>query len=120
MNSPFKPKDYNSVSPYFIVEGAQKFIDKMKEIFNAKVLRQYDMPDGSIMHVELKIDDSVIMLGDSSEKYPPVPIVMRVYVPNVDELFQKAINAGCEKIQQPKQMEGDPVRRATLQGIYGL
>ncbi|HYG51708.1 MAG TPA: VOC family protein, partial [Flavobacteriales bacterium] len=66
MNSQFKPNGYNSVSPYFIVKGAQKFIDLMNVIFDAKELRRYDMPDGSIMHAELQIDDSVIMLGDAS------------------------------------------------------
>jgi PhnB protein len=119
MKNQFKPTGYNSVSPYFIVNGAQKFIDLLKVIFDAKELRRYDMPDGSIMHVEIQIDDSVIMLGDASEKYPPVPMVMHVYVPNVDEVFQKAKNAGCEIIEQPKQNENDPDRRATFKDFAG-
>ena len=119
MNRQFKPSAYNSVSPYFIVQGAQKLIDLLTEIFNAKVLRRYDMPDGTIMHVEIQIDDSVIMLGDSSDKFPPVPLVMHVYVPNVDEIFDRAIKAGCEIIEQPKQREGDPDRRATFKDFAG-
>ncbi|MBK7233710.1 MAG: VOC family protein [Saprospiraceae bacterium] len=119
MENNFKPSGYNSVSPYFIINGAQKFIELMKEIFNAKELRRYNMPDGSIMHAEIQIDDSVIMLGDSSEKYPAVPIVMHVYVPNVDEIFNKAIAAGCEIIEQPKEREEDPDRRATFKDFAG-
>lgn len=119
MNKNFKPTGYNSVSPYFIVNGAQKFIDLMKQIFNAKVLRRYDMPDGTIMHAEIQIDDSVIMLGNSSDKFPPVPLVMHVYVSNVDETFDKAINAGCEIVEQPKEREGDPDRRATFKDFAG-
>ncbi len=119
MNKDFKPKGYNSVSPYFIVNGAQKLIDLMKEIFDAKELRRYDTPDGTIMHAEIQIDDSVIMLGDSSEKFPPVQLVMHVYVPNVDETFDKAIKAGCEVIEQPKQRENDPDRRATFKDFAG-
>jgi len=119
MNKQFKPKDYNSVSPYFIVNGAQKFIDLMNAIFDAKELRRYDMPDGTIMHAEIRIDDSVIMLGDSSEKFPPVQLVMHVYVQNVDEVFAKAVNAGCEVIEKPKQREGDPDRRATFKDFAG-
>ncbi len=114
MNKEFKPAGYNSVSPYFIVKGAQKFMDLMKVIFDAKELRRYDVPDGSIMHAEFQIDDSVIMVGDASEKYPPVPVVMHVYVPNVDETFARAIKAGCEAIEQPKEREGDPDRRASF------
>jgi uncharacterized glyoxalase superfamily protein PhnB len=78
------------------------------------------MPDGTIMHVEIQIDDSVIMLGDSSDKFPPVPMVMHVYVPNVDVTFDKAVKAGCEVIEQPKQREGnDPDRRATFKDFAG-
>ena len=119
MEKQFKPIGYNSVSPYFIVNGGQKFIDLMKEIFNAKELRRNDMPDGSIMHAEIQIDDSVIMIGDSSEKFPPVQIVMHVYVPNVDETFQKAVDAGCEIVEQPTEREGDPDKRGTFKDFAG-
>lgn len=119
MSNTFKPANYNSVSPYFIVNGAQKFIDLMKDIFDAKELRRYDMPDGTIMHAEIQMDDSVIMLGDSSDKFPPVPIVMHVYVPNVDETFEKAIKAGCEIVEHPKERDGDPDRRATFKDFAG-
>lgn len=119
MNRAFKPTNYNSVSPYFIINGGQKFIDLMKEIFGAKELRRYDMPDGTIMHAEIQIDDSIIMLGDSSDKFPPVQLVMHVYVPNVDEIFDKAIKAGCEIIEEPYQRDGDPDRRATFKDYAG-
>jgi PhnB protein len=114
MKSDYKPTGYNSVSPYFIVDDADKFIALMKRIFNAKELREYRMKDGTIMHAEIQIDDSVIMLGNSSEKYPPVPIVMHVYVPDVDQVFKKAIEAGCEIIAEPNNSDEDPDRRATF------
>lgn len=119
MNKQFKPSGYTSVSPYFIVNGAQRFIDLMKKIFDAKVLRRYDMPDGTIMHAEIQIDDSVIMLGDASDKFPPVPLAMHVYVSNVDETFKRAIDAGCEFVEQPKERDGDPDRRATFKDFAG-
>lgn len=119
MSKEFKPAGYNSVSPYFIVNGAQRFVDLMKKIFDAKELRRYNMPDGTIMHAEIQIDDSVIMLGDASEKFPAVPMVMHVYVPNVDETFDKAIHAGCEIIERPKEGKDDPDRRATFKDFAG-
>lgn len=119
MNKDFKPAGYNSVSPYFIVSGAQKLIDLLKVILDAQELRRYDMPDGSIMHAEIKIDDSVIMLGESSEKFPPVQLVVHVYVPNVNETFEKAVNAGCEIVERPKGREGDPDKRATFKDFAG-
>ncbi len=119
MNPQFKPAGYNSVSPYFIVNGAQRFIDLMKTIFNATELRRFDNPDGTIMHAEIRIDDSVIMLGEASEKYPPVPSVLHVYVPDVDAVFQKVVDAGCEVIEPPTQRENDPDRRATFKDFAG-
>lgn len=119
-NTTYKPAGYNSVSPYFIVAGAEKFIELMKSIFDAKVLRSFEMPDGSIMHAEVSIDDSVIMLGEASDRFPAVPIVMHVYVPNVDETFDKAIEAGCKIIEAPKERGGDdPDRRATFTDFAG-
>jgi uncharacterized glyoxalase superfamily protein PhnB len=119
MNKTFKPAGYNSVSPYFIVNGAQRLVDLLKNVFNATELRRYDMPDGTIMHAEVQIDDSVIMLGDSSDKYPPIQNVIHVYVPNVDKTFEKAIEAGCEIIERPKQQENDPDRRGTFKDFAG-
>ena len=119
MNKQFKPEGYNSLSPYFIVSGAQKLVDLLKQLFNATELRRYDMPDGTVMHMEMKIDDSVIMIGDSSERFPPVTLVMHLYVPNVDEIFNKAIDLGCTSIEAPLQREGDPDRRGTFKDFAG-
>ncbi len=119
MNRSFKPEGYTSVSPYFIVNGAQKFIDLMKTIFNATELRCYNRPDGTIMHAEIQIDDSVIMVGDSSGQFPGVSLVMHVYVPDVNETFDRAIKADCEIVELPKEGEGDPDRRATFKDFAG-
>lgn len=118
MNS-FKPQGYNSVSPYFIIQEAQKFIDLMKAIFDAKELRRYERPDGSIMHAELQIDDSVIMLGEASEEYTATTFWMHVYVPNAKALYEKSLLLGCEGIESPVNKEGDPDTRGTFKDFAG-
>lgn len=115
----FKPKDYNSVSPYFIVGDAAGFISLMREVFNAVELSVYNRPDGSIMHAEMRIDDSVIMIGSASSEFPAVPMVMHVYVKDVDAMFRKAVQAGCRAFEEPKQREGDSDRRGTFIDIAG-
>lgn len=119
MNNQFKPTDYNSVSPYFIVNGAQQLADMLIQIFNAKEQRRYDKPDGKIMHVEVQLDDSIIMIADSTDQYPPNQFLMHVYVPNVDETFNKALNYGCEAVEQPTQKDGDPDRRGSFKDFAG-
>ncbi|QYR19642.1 hypothetical protein KZ483_17275 [Paenibacillus sp. sptzw28] len=86
MKKNFKPKGYNSLSPYFVVKDAQRFVDLIKAIFNASELRRYDMPDGTIMHMELIVDDTVIMLGESSYEFSPTQLLVHVYVPDVAPL----------------------------------
>ncbi|WP_194776213.1 VOC family protein [Pararhodonellum marinum] len=119
MTKDFKPEGYNSVSPYFIVDGADKFIDLLKQVFDAKVLREFRLSDGNLMHAEVQIDDSVIMLSNSSAKYPPITLVMHVYVPDVDKIYQIAIEAGCEAVEAPKENDGDPDRRGTFKDFAG-
>jgi PhnB protein len=119
MNKPFKPSGYNSLSPYFIVAGAQKLIDLLKQIFNAKELRRYDGEGGTIMHAELQIDDTVIMLADSTKDYPPNQLLVHIYVPDVRKTFEKAISLGCKADQKPEQKEGDPDMRGMFRDFAG-
>ena len=119
MEQNFKPEGYNSVSPYFVVEGAQKLIDLLKQIFEGKELRKYEMPEGRILHAEVKIDDSVLMMGDSSDRFPPNKFLTHIYVKDVDQVFQKALDAGCVRIESPKEREGDPDRRGSFRDFSG-
>jgi PhnB protein len=119
MEKQYKPKAYNSVSPYLIVPGAQKMIDFLKSAFGAREMRSYDNPDGSIMHAEVMVDDSVIMLGDASPQYPANRSLIHVYVADVDSVFDKAIRAGATADQTPKQREGDPDRRGSFKDFAG-
>jgi len=119
MNSQFKPSGYNSVSPYLVVNGAQKMVDMLKYVFHATELRRYDRPDGTIMHVEVKVDDSVVMIGDSSEEYPANRLLIHIYVPNVDEVFARALDHGCKSVETPTQRKGDPDRRGSFIDFAG-
>lgn len=115
----YKPAGYNSVSPYFIVAGAQKLIDLLDQIFEIHLKRRYEGPGGTILHAEIQVEDSILMIADANEKYPPVPLVLHVYVADVDETFEKALNAGCQVIHAPKVNEGDPDRRGTFTDFAG-
>jgi hypothetical protein len=80
------------------------------------------MPDGSIMHAEVQIDDTVVMIADGADDNPAFPIWLHVYVPEVDASYQRALDAGGLSVDEPKQREGDPDRRAGVkdrQAILG-
>lgn len=107
MSDAYKPDAYNDVSPYLVVSKADPLVDLLKHIFDAKILRKYHRPDGSVMHVEVKIGDSVVMIGESMDGYPPQPSMIHVYVPDAQAVYDRALTAGCSGIQEPIQKDAD-------------
>src|SRR5690606_3473183 len=89
------------------------------QLFEGVRLRRYEGPDGRIVHAEIRSEDSVVMISNSNEAYPPNEFLMHLYVPDVDKTFQKAIDLGCESIQEPKIQSGDPDRRGSFRDPYG-
>ncbi|MCB8928347.1 MAG: VOC family protein [Ardenticatenaceae bacterium] len=118
MNKTFKPEGYASLSPYLVVDGAQKLIDFLLATFGAKVTRRFDNEDGSLMHGEVMIDDTVVMLSDASESYPAFPVWLHVYVPDVAATYAKALAAGGISVQEPVKKD-DPDLRAGVQDPTG-
>ncbi len=104
MNS-YKPESYNSVSPYLIVSGADQTIKFLTEVFGAVEIRRFPTPDGRIMHSEIRLDDTVIMIADSAEGWPAMPAHVHVYVSDVDAVYQRALKAGAESVQEPVKKE---------------
>ena len=118
MNKTFKPEGYASLSPYLVVDGAQKLIDFLLATFGAKVTRRFVNDDGSLMHGEIMIDDTVVMLSDASENYPAFPVWLHVYVPDVAATYAKALAAGGISVQEPVKKD-DPDLRAGVQDPTG-
>jgi PhnB protein len=82
MSDSWKPQGYSTVSVYVVADGAQRVIDFLKKTFNATALRRFETPDGKIMHAEVRIGDTVVMIADSGAHYPPFPVWLHVYVPD--------------------------------------
>jgi PhnB protein len=101
MRSTHKPESYTSVSPYLVVDGASKTIDFLTNVFDGVELRRFPDPAGKIMHAEVRIDDSVVMLADGGPNWPPIPSYVHVYVADVDATYQRALAAGATSVQAP-------------------
>jgi uncharacterized glyoxalase superfamily protein PhnB len=105
MPSPYKPQAYTSVSPYLIVDGASRAIDFLVQVFDAVEIRRFPGPAGTIMHAEVRIDDTVVMLADGGPGWPPIPAHVHVYVADVDATYRRALDAGATSVQEPVQKE---------------
>ncbi|MBX5483008.1 MAG: VOC family protein [Myxococcaceae bacterium] len=119
MPDDWKPHGYPQLSPYLVTRGAPEVIAFLEAAFDAKVLRRYDRPDGTIMHVELRIGDSVVMLGEGTDKWPPIEGQVHLYVPDVDEAYRRGLAAGGVSITPPAEREDDPDRRGGLRDPSG-
>jgi PhnB protein len=110
MTIPYKPDGYSSVSPYLIVRGAADTIAFLVQALGAVELRRFPDPEGRIMHAEVRIGDSVVMIADGNDAWPPLPANVHVYVPDVDATYQRALAAGGISVQEPVQKQDEDKR----------
>lgn len=119
-NTLYKPDRYTSVSPYLIVPDAAAAISFLKAVFGAVELARY--PDSSgkrLMHAEVRLDDTVIMLADCVEGvWPAVESHVHVYVPEVDTIYRKALEQGATSLQEPVKKQ-DADKRGGFKDSWG-
>ncbi len=105
MANPVKkiPDGYSTVTPYLTIKGAAQAIDFYKQAFGAQENMRLQAPDGSVMHAEIRIGDSVLMLHDEAPQWQAFspqalggsPCSLMLYVDDVDACVQRAVEAGA-------------------------
>src|SRR5438876_476864 len=101
------PDGYHSVTPYLIVQDAAKALDFYKKAFGATEVCRMPGPGGKIMHAEVKIGDSPVMLADEFPEMDArgpqalggTPVGLMIYVEDVDARFAKAVAAGAKVLR---------------------
>lgn len=120
------PGGYHAVTPYMIVDGASEAIEFYKEAFAATERMRLSGESGKVMHAEIAIGDSVIMLADEfpemnirgPKSFGGSPVSLALYVENVDDVFGRAVEAGCVEVRPvATQFYGD--RTGTLTDPWG-
>ena len=92
------PAGYQQVMPYLIIKDASAFFKFMQDIFGAEGKMMVLRSENVIMHAEIMIGESVIMFADSTEEFPPRTGGFFIYVPDADEVYNKAIAAGSVSV----------------------
>lgn len=107
------PEGYRTVTPYLTIKNAGEAIDFYRRAFGAEEIVRMPGPDGrSVMHAELRIGDSMLMIADewptgdckSPKTLGGTSVNIFLYVPNVDATFQKAVAAGANASMPPTDM----------------
>jgi PhnB protein len=120
------PEGYHNVTPYLFVRSAGSAIDFYKSVFGATEVVRMAGPNGKIMHAELRIGDSIVMLADenpqtgvmSPQTIGGFSVGLHLYVENVDAVIQKAVESGAKLLRPIKnQFYGD--RSGSLLDPFG-
>lgn len=107
----FKPDTYSTVSPYLIVDGADASIEFLKRVFGAIELRRFPGDNGRLMHAEVRIEDTVLMLADPlPPDWPAIASHVHIYVEDVDATYRKALDAGAVSVQAPVRKQDEDKR----------
>lgn len=120
------PPEFHTVTPHLTVREAAKAVEFYKKAFGAQVRMVMPGPDGRVMHAEIKIGDSIIMIGDECPDFGVLGPQARggatcslfLYVNDVDAAFDQAVKAGCTvKMPLDNMFWGD--RYGTVVDPYG-
>lgn len=120
------PEGYHSLTPYLFIKGAAAAIEFYKSVFGATEVMRMAGPNGQIMHAELRIGDSLVMLSDENPQMGAVSPQslggtasgINVYIADVDSVVQKAVDSGAKLVRPVKdQFYGD--RSGTLIDPFG-
>ena len=89
------PEGYHTITPYLVVGGAGECIEFLKKAFGAEETFRMPMPGGKVGHAELRLGDSILMIADAGEQAPARKGGIHLYVPDVDAVYKRAVDAGA-------------------------
>jgi PhnB protein len=96
------PDGYHTITPYLMVPDVSVLVDFLKRAFNAKQFDWNVGPDGTVAHASVRIGDSMLMMGAARGSWKAEPITLYMYVQEVDYVYQTALAAGAESVQEPR------------------
>jgi uncharacterized glyoxalase superfamily protein PhnB len=96
------PEGHHTITPGMVVTGAGRLIEFIQAAFDGVVVDRYDGPGGIVAHAEVRVGDSVVMMGDAQPGFDPMPCMLSIYVDDVDATYKRALDAGATSLQEPQ------------------
>ncbi len=115
----YQPEGMRTANPYLMVENVSKLIEFIETIFDGKLKYKLDRPNGTIMHAEMLIGDSIIMAGEPIEEYGAMPASIFLYVKDCDTTYQNAVQYGAESVMPPTDMKHAGERYGGVKDLSG-
>lgn len=92
---------YATITPYMIVNNTLQFIEFLKTVFDAQLEEIQMREENNVMHAEVRIGNSLLMVADPLEGYPPYPTTLYLFLNECDPYYNKALQAGATSIETP-------------------
>jgi PhnB protein len=101
LRAEYKDPGVPDVAPWVFARGASSFIEFLEKAFGGEVLERHQDPGGAVLHADVKLGDSVLSMGEAHGQWQPMPGAIHFYSPDVDAMYQRAIEAGATSISAP-------------------
>lgn len=103
------PQGYNTVNPFIITKDARKLVKFLEEVFEATEMKEAFTldTDGLVLHAEMRVGNSTVMLADTKEGWPFTPSLLQIYVEDVEKTLRRAQERGARIVTQPTDFFGD-------------
>jgi PhnB protein len=98
------PQGYHTATPYLAVHGVPKLMTFLKQAFYAEERERMTAPDGRVSHAEMKIGDSIIMMGEPTGESKSMPGMIYLYLEDTDAAYKRALQAGASSLREPTDM----------------
>lgn len=95
------PDGYHTVTPYFTAARAAELLEFIRQAFDGRETLRMAGPDGSLRHAEVRIGDSMVMIGQARDEWTARTNQIYLYVPDVDATYARALAAGARSIREP-------------------
>lgn len=89
------PEGFTTITPYFFVDGAEKFVEFLKSAFGGVEVGRSTRADGKIANAQMRIGTSTVMASEASKKYPAMPASYYLYVEDADAAMAQAVRSGA-------------------------
>lgn len=105
MTSSPAPEGFHTVTPYLLVEDVAALLEFLTEGLGAEELVRDTRPDGNVAHAQVRLGDSMLMMGAAQGDYPPMPTMLYIYVADVDAAHDRAVAVGGTSMHRPQDEE---------------
>ena len=92
---------FHSVTPYLVIRGVGQLIKFLQQAFEAHEVHRKTRSDGTITHAQVRIGDSMVMMGEARGEFKFTPGMIYLYVSNADATYQRALKAGAVSLRKP-------------------